>query len=69
MATDIAIGIRVSFRFWTSDPWRTGTLTAIYGGNARIKTDGLREVCVLPLANVTDPSLCYDLATVVEEVM
>lgn len=60
-----AIGTRVSYRFWQSDTFHTGTIVrywngALGGQYVDIKRDGYNETAVMPLSKLADPTLVTD---------
>lgn len=65
MATLPAIGTRVSYRHWASDPWHNGTIARYWNGVSGaeyvdIARDGYRETAVLPVSKLSDPTLVMD---------
>ena len=59
-----AVGDHVAYRFWPTQEFITGTVSAIHaagspgdiyrGGTVEIKRDGYRETAVMPLSKFTD---------------
>jgi hypothetical protein len=61
-----AIGTRVTFRHWDSNPWLTGTIESYFTGAfddreyVTIKRDGYRETHTLPVSKLSNPTLVTD---------